>query len=173
MRKTGQVIGSVAVFTLVMALILLVLLTMMPLQLLVAAPTNTFNTILATVTVVGQCQPSLSNTLIFFASTQAGFTAVTDNVVSVKDIGLPSNIAVYGTNWFNGGVTFFVTNTLWTTSNTPGAGTPLQINGNVPIDTDIPILTSGGTGNIFFGVSIPAGQSAGTYQQQIFISLSC
>ena len=140
---------------------------------LATTPSSVPNTLIFSVQSGASCNPTVSNTLISFIPTRAGFSAVADNVVNVINTGAtPSTISLYGTNWFSGATTYYVENTLWATANTPGVGTPLQANGNVLIATTIPVSASGGN-TIWFGIQVPPGQAPGTYQQQITLGLSC
>jgi hypothetical protein len=162
---------STVAFAVVFSLIVFVMLAIVSTQTVFAA-TNTINAITATVTVQAQCTPIISNTLIFFPQTLPGSFAATANGVNVITSGAPSNIAVYGTNWVSGGNNFFVTNTLWNQVSGQNIGNQLLINGNIPIDTRIPLKAASGN-DIYFGVNVPVGQAAGTYTQQIILGLSC
>ena len=70
---------------------------------------------------------------------------------------------------------FFVSNTLWnpTFSSTLSLGNALTDNAQVPGNTLIFIPGSSGSNSLFFTVSIPKGQVANSYTQNIILLNAC
>ncbi len=144
---------------------------------------NTFS-ITATLTVPGQCFIQLSNTAIAFGNINPGSnTPYTSNLVvdNGLDNNVPSNILVEGSSWISGSGNFFVSNTVWATTNvaytqTPSSTeNPLQLYPGNLINTniEIPYPPTSSSNNIYFGVAVPPGQPAGVYTQNILLENSC
>ena len=160
----------------VLGLIIVVSFAILNPPLVIASTTNVVNSETATVSIPSTCVPILSNTLITFPSTQAGLSQPTSNDENVMNYGnAQANILVDGGNWISGSFSFLPSNTLWNPSKsavTPPVGTQLT-NSVTGADTRIPIQENGGSNDVFFGLNIPAGQSAGTYAETINLLLSC
>ena len=142
---------------------------------------STSNAITAKVTVEGTCYISLSPNTISFGSVVASANVPTNVLVTDTDSGgnVAASLFVAGTNWFLNGNTlatsFGVSNTLWDpTSQTTYVGTPLT---NSLVTTGItipaPTSTTPTSNSIYFGLGIPGGTPAGTYEQTITIENSC
>ena len=137
-----------------------------------------------TVSSGGTCIPVLSNTVILFSNAvatgyvPAGSYAPTTNDVNVIDSGssggnLLVDASSSGTNgnWISTAGSFLVGNTLWSQSS--GSNTGNQLTNTVTgYNTKIPVLASGGN-DIYFGLNVPKGQAAGTYNQVITVLFSC
>ncbi|MCL5404306.1 MAG: hypothetical protein M1125_00480 [Candidatus Marsarchaeota archaeon] len=142
---------------------------------------STANAITAKVNVQGTCYISLSPNTISFGSIPASANVPTNVLVTDSDTGgnVASKLLVEGNNWAqttNDLVTFGVSNTLWNpTSLTVYSGNALS---NTLFDTGIiipaPSAAQTTTSNsIYFGLGIPGGTPAGTYEQTITIENSC
>ncbi|MGC8652081.1 MAG: hypothetical protein ACP5UH_02415 [Candidatus Micrarchaeia archaeon] len=142
---------------------------------------TTSNTVTAKVTVSGACYVSLSPSLINFGPVYASANVPTNVLVTDSDPegDVAASLLVAGTNWAltsNSQVTFGVSNTLWNPSSlTTYSGNALT---NTLSPTGITIAAptqSSATTNspIYFGLAVPGGTPAGTYQQTITIENSC
>lgn len=139
----------------------------------VAANTSLANAIGA-VNVIATCFISLSPNTINFGALEPGGNHNTNELVQDLDSGgnVNANVVLEGTNWISGSNSFYVTNTLWDSSNdasfsgnalllAPGSVTPIVVPpNNVPA-------------NIYFGLSIPQFQAVGIYTQNILVFNSC
>lgn len=179
--RQKQVVPAIA-FGIVASLIALTLVEMLGYVGIVAAATNTVNTISVSLTVQGVCVPTLSSTLITFPPTKAGYFAPTANAVTIGDSGtVGSNIVLYsisdsGTgNWVSGSNSFGVSNTLWNPTSDTGSNLPANaLTNSIATDTQLYVSPSPVVSNtIYFGVNVPAYQATGTYSQGITVSLSC
>lgn len=137
---------------------------------------STSNAITAEVYVEGTCYIALSTNAISFGPIVASANVPTNVLVTDSDTSgnIAANVLVNGTNWFLNGNTlatsFGVGNTLWDAAlQTTYAGTALT---NTLVDTNIAIPTTG-SNSIYFGLGIPGGTPAGTYEQTITIENSC
>ena len=133
--------------------------------------------ITATVTVPEACILSLNTTSINFGSVSPGTdTGATNQVVEVTNNGniLAVNTTIEGTQWedtTDGTFTMVVGQTEYnTTGFTYGAGTALT---GSPVTITGGNLAAGTSLNVFFGVAVPAQQTAGTYEQNITITMNC
>jgi len=131
------------------------------------------NTITGTVNVPTTCALDISDSAINFGSVLPGSSAPTTNSIALSDsIGnAGANAMVYGIDWSGSpSGTMGVSNTLWAKTPGPPSGTPLS---NVIVDTGIIVGTGASSNNIYFGLNIPAGQSAAIYTQTITLEVSC
>lgn len=141
---------------------------------------STTNAITAKVTVPGTCYISLSPTLVSFGSIVASANVPTNVLVTDTDNGgnVQASMLVEGTAWYLNGNTlltnFGVSNTLWdASSQTTYTGTALS-NTLSSTGITIPKPTSTPTSNsIYFGLGVPGGTPAGSYEQTITIENSC
>ncbi len=140
-----------------------------------------YNVVL-TANVQNFCYISLSNTAIAFGSINPGANVPTNNDITVSDPGgnIAANIMVDGTNWILSPDTanFLAGNTLWdATSDSTYTGNALQLEPGL-VDTNIRIAAPTQanpttSNNIYFGLGIPAGQTAGAYSQNIVLENTC
>ncbi len=139
---------------------------------------NTFSVAL-TINVLGACYISISNSAIGFGTINPGAnTPFTSNLVVDNAIGsnVNTNVVVEGSNWASGVNNFAVSNTLWSNTNAifGSAGTtPLTLSLNLPGTIVIPWPPVNNANNIYFGVSVPPGEPAGTYTQNILMENLC
>lgn len=178
-------ISSVLTFVLVSALIILVIFAIIGPLVLSATTTNTVNAVTATLSVPGVCIPGISNTVIQFSNAitpgyvQPGSFAATTNDVNVVDFGqvganilVDANSAGTNGNWISSAGSFWVYNTLWSPTSGGNIGTQMT-NAITGVDTWIPVKPNGSGNDIFFGLNVPVGQAAGSYNQVISILLGC
>ncbi len=168
-------IAPIVAFGIVSALtLLLVFAILSPSVLIVVATTNNVVSEAFTVSVPNTCIPILGNTLIHFGTVYAGSSASTSNAENVINYGnAQSNILVDGGNWISGSLSFLQTNTLWDIVSRGGANGNQLSNSVTGKDTFIPVQANSGANQMFFGLNIPAGQSAGTYTETINVLLAC
>lgn len=136
---------------------------------------NLSTNVVGNVQVPSSCQQSLSNTAINFGSVPASTSTSTSNlVVDTNGGNLNSWLWVYGANWVsttNSAINFFVANTDWNpTSLGSFAGNALTL---TSANSLILIPSGGSTNNIFYGVNVPSGQTANTYNQNIVMLNTC
>ncbi len=131
------------------------------------------NTITGTVNVPLTCALDISNTAISFGTVLPGSSAPTTNVIVLSDtIGnTNANAVVYGGNWIGSpSGTMGVSNTLWAKTS-GGPGTALGY--TTGVDTGIVVPTGASTNDIYFGLNVPAGQTAAVYTQTITLEVTC
>ena len=133
---------------------------------------NSTNTM--TFKVENNCIVSLSTNAIDFGSVAPGTdTGNTNQQVTVTNSGNTpaTNVTIKGNDWSDGGTnTMPVGQTEWSTSAfTYGSGTALTTSDAV-VTTN---LANGNSITIYFGVGVPSGQAAGTYNQTITITMNC
>ena len=143
---------------------------------------STTNAITAEVDVQGTCFISLSPNAISFGSIVASANVPTNVIVNDSDNGgnVAATLFVGGTNWYLNGNTvltnFGVSNTLYdATSQTKYTGNALS-NSLVTTSITIPAPTPTNTithNDIYFGLGVPGGTPAGSYEQTITIENSC
>ena len=144
---------------------------------------STSATLSVTANVQSTCYISLSPTLINFGTIASGAnTGTTWNGIIDTDANgnAQATINVYGSNWIyssNTAITFYVSNTMWSASNTVSysSGNGLTLS---PVSTGIiipaPTQSQPSTSNtIYFGVGVPGGAPVGAYTQNIIIENSC
>ncbi len=179
-------LASMAAFAAVSALVVLVLFAIISPMTSYATVTNTVNALTGCLIVPGTCTPSFTNTVIYFSNAQTvgyvqpGSYAATQNDVNVVNLGnYNGNIAVSAFsgspatgNWISTAGSFLVGNTLWSLTSGQNIGTQLT-NTVSGVDTKIPVKANSGTNDIFFGLNVPTGQAAGSYNQVITVFLSC
>jgi hypothetical protein len=174
MIKKIEEAKPIIALAMVLFLISLLLLLILPVKISLAVYTgvNTVNGLPACVVVPSSCVPGISNTLITFPSNVAGGFDSTSNDENVMNYGnLASHIYVDANAWTYLANSFAVGNTLW--SATSGGNIGTQMTGAFAgVDTSIPMKANGGN-DIYFGLNIPAGQTAATYSQTINILTSC
>jgi hypothetical protein len=117
------------------------------------------------------CSVSISPATINFGSLNPGSSFDTNQVVTDYNNGTVSaNMLVYAGNWINGAVNFGLSKTLWNptslSSYTGNAMTTAPTLANI-------IIPASGSNSIYFGLSVPPGQSAGSYSQTITIENEC
>ena len=138
------------------------------------------NSISAYAQVIPVCYANVIPLGIQFGSMIPGTSYDTNVLVTDYDIGgtAPAQVNIAGStvgntgNWVSGGNNFMVTNTLYSPTNLGATigGNQLTFVYNV-VD---PINAPYGTSNtIYFGVNVPAGTPAGSYNQVINIQTSC
>ncbi len=142
-------------------------------------PSNSVTlTVPTTANVLPYCYISLGTYSISFGTISPGSNSPTSNVVAVNDPGgnVQANVLVDGTDWTTGSSNFGVSNTLWNpTSLGTYAGNALT-NALAPTSIIIPAPSVGSpttSNNIYFGLGVPAGTTAGAYTQNILIENSC
>lgn len=173
MRSAKHTDIAVCVASFLAAAALLVALFASSAQTAVAGNTSTANAVGA-VNIIPTCFISLSPNTINFGALEPGGNHNTNELVQDLDSGgnVNANVVLEGTNWISGSNSFYVTNTLWDSSNdasfsgnalllAPGSVTPIVVPpNNVPA-------------NIYFGLSIPQFQAVGIYTQNILVFNSC
>ncbi len=118
------------------------------------------------------CMISLSANAINFGLINPGTSSLTNNqIVDTNSGNASAYMYVYGGNWISGPSSFGVSNTSWSPSSgiTYAAASKL---GPTAANTLISVASSS-SNSIYFGLNIPAAQSAGTYNQIITIENSC
>ena len=141
---------------------------------------STSNAITAKVDVLGTCYIALTPNVISFGSIVPSANVPTNVLVTDTDSGgnTAATLLVAGNNWAqtaNSAITFGVSNTLWdATSQTTYVGTALSNSlTTTGITIPAPTSTTPTSNDIYFGLGIPGGTPAGTYQQTITIENSC
>ncbi|MGC8622419.1 MAG: hypothetical protein ACP5SJ_00880 [Candidatus Micrarchaeia archaeon] len=146
---------------------------------IVSAPYNSFVT--AKVDVLPTCYISLSTNAISFGSLVPTSNTPTNNVVTDSDPNgnVQASILVSGSTWNSiatPSIGFGTSNTLWSassqTSYTGNALTSTVTSTGITIAAPNTIDTTTNS-PIYFGLAVPAGTPAGTYQQTITIENSC
>ena len=117
------------------------------------------------------CTISLSPNSLSFGVVDPGATTHTNAAVTdINQGAVGAFMYVYGGNWTSGAANFGVSNTLWdAASQSSYTGTPL---GLTPSNTNIPVAAAG-SNSVYFGLGIPNGQGALTYNQIITIENVC
>ena len=143
---------------------------------------STANAITAEVDVLGTCYISLSPNAISFGPIVASANVPTNVLVTDSDNGgnVAASLLVEGANWYLNGNTaltnFGVSNTLWDANSlSTYTGTALS-NALVTTSITIPAPTPTNTitsNSIYFGLGVPGGTPAGSYEQTITIENSC
>ena len=147
---------------------------------------STANAITAEVSVQGTCYISLSPNSISLGPIVASANVPTNVVVTDNDNGgnVAASLLVAGTNWYLNGNTlstsFGVSNTLWDASSQStynGIALTNSISSSnaitniiIPAPTPTNTITSN---SIYFGLGVPGGTPAGSYEQTITIENSC
>ena len=133
--------------------------------------------ITASVTVPEVCIVSLNTTSINFGEVSPGTdTGATNQVVEITNNGniVAVNTTIEGTNWEDtdaGTNTMVVGQTEYDTAGfTYGVGTALT---GSPVTIAGGNIAAGASLDVFFGVAVPAQQTAGTYEQNITITMNC
>ncbi len=131
-------------------------------------------TITANVVVSGVCEESFSPTNVVFGSILPNSNHSTNVIVASTNNGNEgAYIFISGGNWIdtsNSVIAFGSTNTLWSAiAQTSYNG--IGVN-SIPSNTQI-LVPAGSSANIYFGLAIPGGQYAGTYNQLITIDNTC
>ena len=118
------------------------------------------------------CTIALSPSSISFGTMDPGSSFPTNAAVTDTNGGtLNSYVYVYGGNWISGAVSFGGSNTLWDASSQSSyTGTALT---GTASNTAILVPPSSGSNSVYFGVGIPNGQQALTYDQVITIENVC
>ena len=132
----------------------------------------TTDDVIANVTVEEACLISLDTNAITFGSMAPGEQHDTDVAVEISNLGnIEANVTILGTAWDDGnGNDFAVGQTLWnTTTQEEYAGTALT---GAPV-LAIEDLAFGTPESLYFGLAVPAGTPAGTYEQTITFTLVC
>ena len=130
--------------------------------------------VILTVNVPTVCEVSLSPTTLNFGTVIPSQNTIytNQNVIDTNNGNGDATIWVYGGNWIgaNTALTFGVGNTVWAASNTAyGSGTALtQISATTSVSTN-----PGSPGTVWWGLGIPAGQTANVYSQTIIITNVC
>ena len=128
----------------------------------------------ANVVVGSACEISLSPAAISFGTLNPGTDTNTNVVVTDTNNGnLNSYMWVYGGNWLLGSnFGFGVSNTLWDASSQTGyLGAALS---TTPANTaELVGFGPSNSNSIYFGLGIPNGQGAGTYNQIITLLNVC
>ncbi|MCL4375521.1 hypothetical protein M1394_01855 [Candidatus Marsarchaeota archaeon] len=131
-------------------------------------------TITANVVVSGVCEESFSPTNVVFGAILPNGNHSTNIIVTSTNNGNEgAYIFISGGNWIdtsNALISFGSTNTLWNAiaqTSYNGIGVSLT-----PSNTQI-LVPAGSSANIYFGLAIPGGQYAGTYNQLITIDNTC
>ncbi len=137
-------------------------------------PTTIYNSITYN---TAECQVVLSTNSINFGTVVPTGASATSNLITVSgSIGYTANILTAGSNWISGVQNFFVSNTLWNPTSAPaGVGNGLSLwNGLTSslLDSSITV-PSLASNSLYFGMSVPPGQAAGTYTQNIVLRNSC
>ena len=143
---------------------------------------STANAITAEVDVQGTCYISLSPNSISFGPIVASANVPTNVLVTDSDNGgnVAASLLVEGANWYLNGNTaltnFGVSNTLWdanslsTYTGTALSNTLATTSITIPAPTPTNTITSN---SIYFGLGVPGGTPAGSYEQTITIENSC
>jgi len=143
---------------------------------------STANAITAEVDVQGTCYIFPSPNSISFGSIVASANVPTNVIVTDSDNGgnVAASLLVGGANWYLNGNTlstkFGVSNTLWdaASQNTytgNALSNSLVTTGiTIPAPTQANMITSN---SIYFGLGVPGGTPAGSYEQTITIENSC
>ncbi|MGC8538064.1 MAG: hypothetical protein ACP5MZ_03750 [Candidatus Micrarchaeia archaeon] len=143
---------------------------------------STSNSVQLVANVAGYCYISLAPNSISFGSVVASSNVPTNVLVTDSDNGgnVAANVLVEGANWYlNGNIistSFGVSNTLWdASSQTTYIGTALSNTLiSTPITIPAPTISNSVTSNqIYFGLAVPGGTPAGSYEQTITIENSC
>ncbi len=161
-NKAVNLLTTLATFALVFTGLLAIAVDLGP-----ALSANQSNSVNANVVVASSCQVSLSPTAIAFNALDPGASDNTNVVVTDTNTGnLQDWIWLYGGNWLLGAsFGFSGTNTDWAnTIQSSFTGTPLS--NTIAINTLIG-QAAGNANDVYFGVTIPNGQAAGTYNQVI------
>ncbi len=130
--------------------------------------------VILTVNVPTVCEVSLSPTTLNFGTVIPSQNTIytNQNVIDTNNGNGGATIWVYGGNWIgaNTALTFGVANTTWATSNTAyGSGHALtQISTSTGVSA-----TPQAPGTVWWGLGIPAGQTANVYSQNIIITNVC
>ena len=133
---------------------------------------NTGGNVVASVNVPSVCEISLSPNAISFGTLNPGTSVPTNaEVIDTNHGNLQALIYVYGGNWMNGGsFGFGVSNTVWANlPNTPyGSATPLTLAASSTVNYvgSVPAAE-------YFGLAVPNGQAAATYNQLITLENVC
>lgn len=141
---------------------------------MVTAYTSTQN-IEAQTVVPAVCTVGLNDSYIVFGSVSPGTdTGAANQAVLVTNNGNAAaiNTTVNGTQWSDGGVNNFVVgSTEWATAGFAyGAGTDMT---GTPVAVPGGNLAASATLNLVFGVGVPGGQTAATYNQTIAVTMNC
>ncbi len=133
-------------------------------------PSNFFGSVYSAITPA--CLISLSPSAVNFGLINPGTSSLTNNqIVDTNSGSASAYMYVYGGNWISSPSSFGVSNTSWSPSSgiTYAAASKL---GPTAANTLISVASSS-SNSIYFGLNIPAAQSAGTYNQIITIENSC
>ncbi len=144
------------------------------------------NTLSVSVNVLSTCFISLNATAINFGTIPTGQnTGYSWNGILDTDNGgnAQATIYVYGSNWIyspNPSISFYVSNTVWSASNTLSysqnfptnslALTPTSTGITVPAPTQ---ANPSQSAKIYFGLGVPGGAPVGAYTQNIIIADQC
>ncbi len=153
-----------------MVSVLLITMISSPVFVATSSPEN----VVANIIVPGVCEISLSSNRLSFGSILPNSNYSANVLVSDTNGGnTGAYINIYGSNWIdvsNSLIHFSVTNTIWNAiAQTSYTGTALTA---VVANTQI-LVPGGSSANIYFGAAVPAGQTAGTYNQTITLLNSC
>ncbi len=131
-------------------------------------------TITANVVVTGVCEESFSPANVVFGAILPNENHSTNVIVTSTNNGNEgAYIFISGGNWIdssNSLISFGSSNTLWNAIAQTGYN-GIGINA-IPSNTQI-LVPAGSSANIYFGLAIPGGQYAGTYNQLITIDNTC
>ena len=171
--RTSRLYINLFIASLIVAvLVSLSYITSMPLQ-----ANSISNTVLAGVNVPSVCTLTLSNSLITFPSTVGGSNAPVANAVTTTNQGnIQGYLWLYGSNWVtsaNTAINFFVSNTIFTNVINQ-YGTPYLPN-TLPLSAanSAMLLPATIANTLYFGVNIPSGQAANSYNQNIVLQDVC
>jgi hypothetical protein len=131
-----------------------------------------------TVTVPNSCTFSGSTPTLTFGSIAAGSSTGTTTVaLTMTNAGnVASNVLVFGGNWIGQTdltANFMVGNTVWAPNSGVAIASANQLTYSPSINTYVTAAAGGGTGTIYFGLSIPQYTAAQNYNQIITVSSSC
>ena len=137
------------------------------------------NTLTLTANVIGTCYTSVTPSSISFGNMYPGTTYNTNVVVTDNDVNGNVGAAMYvqgNANWVFGSNNIGVSNTVYNAvSQSAYLGNALS---NTFVNTNIAITaptqaTPYASANIYFGMSVPGGTTAGLYTENIIIENSC
>jgi hypothetical protein len=121
----------------------------------------------ASVTIPATCGIVVDPTTIDFGSVQTGGTSSVESTDVTNRGSVPAQISIRGTNWSGTSGSFDVSYTKFGDTSSPA--TPLLASDQILFNS----LGNGDTASAYFRMSVPYGQSAGSYSQTITFTSTC